>query len=141
MQSSFPGILNEISLRREFKKLREVTYTATVCKFRGGHFVLFLVWFRVQHSSVQPLIISFVFLLQHMSTLTHDCRSGQFLVWFISECGTTPFSFSLFFLFSCATADIVIDVDGLDNILPSWSSSTLSTMIFSTNQRPTIEVT
>ena len=78
-----------------------------------------------------------------MSTLTHDvtllyCRSGQFLVWFISQCGTAQLRLSLFFLFSCATADIVIDVDGLDNILPSWSSSTLTsmTMIFSTNQRP-----
>ena len=42
--------------------------------------------------------------------------------------------------FSCflATADIVIEVDDLDNILPSWSSSTSTsmTMIFSTNQRP-----
>ena len=56
------------------------------------------------------------------------CRSGQFLVWFISECGTAQLSLSLFFLFSCATADIVIDVDGLDNILPSWSSSTLTSM-------------
>ena len=41
--------------------------------------------------------------------------------------------------FSCfpATADIVIDVDGLDNILPLWSSltSTSMTMIFSTNQK------
>ena len=66
------------------------------------------------------------------------CRSGQFLVWFISECGTAQLSLSLFFLFSCATADIVIDVDGLDNILPSWSSSTSTsmTMIFLTNQRP-----
>ena len=43
---------------------------------------------------------------------------------------------SAFHYFS--TADIVIDVDGLDNILPSWSSSTLTsmTMIFLTNQRP-----
>ena len=45
-----------------------------------------------------------------------------------------------FHYFSCfsALADIVIDVDGLDNILPSWSSSTSTsmTMIFSTNQRP-----
>ena len=63
--------------------------------------------------------------------------------WFGSECGTARLNLSLFFLFSCATADIVIDVDGLDNILPSWSSSTSTsmTMIFSTNQRPTIEVT
>ena len=42
--------------------------------------------------------------------------------------------------FSCfpATADIVIDVDGLDNILPSWSlwTSTSMPMIFLTNQRP-----
>ena len=56
-----------------------------------------------------------------MSTLTHDvtllyCRSGIFLVWFISQCGTAQLRLSLFFLFSCATADIVIDVDGLDNI-------------------------
>ena len=58
--------------------------------------------------------------------------------WFISECGTAQLSLSLFFLFSCVTADIVIDVDGLDNILPSWSSSTSTsmTMIFLTNQRP-----
>ena len=57
---------------------------------------------------------------------------GQVLVWFISECGTAQLNLSLFFLFSCATADIVIDVDGLDNILPSWSSSTSTamTMIF-----------
>ena len=45
-----------------------------------------------------------------------------------------------FHYFSCfsALADIVIDVDGLDNILPSWSSSTSTsmTMIFLTNQRP-----
>ena len=45
-----------------------------------------------------------------------------------------------FHYFSCfpATTDIVIDVDELDNILPSWSSSTLTslTMIFLTNQRP-----
>ena len=45
-----------------------------------------------------------------------------------------------FHYFSCvpATADIVIDVDGLYNILPSWSSSTSTSMrmIFSTNQRP-----
>ena len=35
-------------------------------------------------------------------------------------------------------ADIVIDVDGLDNILPSWSlsTSTSMTMIYLTNQRP-----
>ena len=39
-------------------------------------------------------------------------------------------SASFYFLF--------IDVDGLDNILPSWSSSTSTsmTMILSTNQRP-----
>ena len=45
-----------------------------------------------------------------------------------------------FHYFSCfsALADIVIDVDGLDNILPSWSSSTSTSMamIFLTNQRP-----
>ena len=37
-----------------------------------------------------------------------------------------------------ATADIVNDVDGLDNIFPSWSSSTSTSMrmIFLTNQRP-----
>ena len=40
--------------------------------FGEGTFFLFWVWFQVWHSSVQPLIISFVFLLQHMSTLTHD---------------------------------------------------------------------
>ena len=67
-----------------------------------------------------------------------EFKDGQFLVWFISECGTAQLSLSLFFLFSCATADIVIDVDGLDNILPSWSSSTSTSMmmIFLTNQRP-----
>ena len=55
-----------------------------------------------------------------------------------NECGTAQLRLSLFFLFSCATADIVIDVDGLDNILPSWSSSTSTSirMIFLTNQRP-----
>ena len=62
------------------------------------------------------------------------------MVWLISECGTAQVSLSLFLLFSCATADIVIDIemDGLDNILPSWSSSTSTsmTMIFLTNQRP-----
>ena len=49
--------------------------------------------------------------------------------------------FNYFYCFP-ATADIVIDVDELDNILPSWSSSTLTsmTMIFSTNPRPMIEV-
>ena len=41
-------------------KLRTATYTAAVCKFRGG----LLVWFRVWHSSAQPLIICAVFLLQ-----------------------------------------------------------------------------
>ena len=46
------------------------------------------------------------------------CRSGQFLVWFISECGTAQLSLSLFFLFSCATADIVIDMDEQKNVEP-----------------------
>ena len=56
---------------------------------------------------------------------------GHFFVFlFGSECGTAQLSLSLF--------PIVIDVDGLDNILPSWSSSTSTsmTMIFLTNQRP-----
>ena len=35
---------------------------------------------------------------------------------FKSECGTAQLRLSLFFLFSCATADIVNDMDGLDNI-------------------------
>ena len=52
---------------------------------------------------------------------------------------------SNFYYFSCfpATTDFVIDVDELDNILPSWSSSTSTsmTMIFSTNQRQTTDNT
>ena len=126
------------------KKLREATYTATVCKFRGGHFfVCFL--FGSECSTAQFSLLLFPLFSccsicpprRMMGPLLY-CRSGQFLVWFISECGTAQLSLSLFFLFSCATADIVIDVDGLDNVLPSWSSSTSTsmTMIFSTNQRP-----
>ena len=46
-------------------------YTAAVCKFRGGicFFVFCLVPSVAQLSS--DSIISFVFLLQHMSTLMH----------------------------------------------------------------------
>ena len=42
-----------------------------------------------------------------------------------------------FHYFSCfpSTVDIFIDVDKQNNILPLWSSSSM-TMIFSTNQRP-----
>ena len=43
------------------------------------------------------------------------------LTQFKSKCGTAQFRLSLFFCFP-ATTDIVIEVDELDNIVPSWSS-------------------
>ena len=108
------------------EKLREATYTAAVCKFRGGEIfiVLDLVPSVAQFSSA-----SYYFLCFPAATYVHldtwwDPYCIVEVVWFISECGTAQLSLSLFFLFSCATADIVIDVDGLNNILPLWSSST-----------------
>ena len=77
-----------------------------------------------------------------MSTLTHDgtpiVEVGNFWFGLFSSVAQLSSAFHYF-----STADIVIDVDGLDNILSSWSSSTSTsmTMIFSTNQRPTLEVT
>jgi len=105
----------------------------------GGYIFFLFVWSRVWYSPVQPLFsCCSICPPWHMIWPILYCRSEQLLVWFLSECGTAQLSLSLFFLFSCATADIVIDVDGLDNVLPSWSSSTSTSMamIFSTNQRP-----
>ena len=57
-------------LQQRLEKLREATYTAAVCKLLGwGTFLLFLVWFRVWHSSVQPLCISFISIDVDISTI------------------------------------------------------------------------
>ena len=42
------------------------TYTATVCKFRGGGTFFGLIYFRVWHSSAQSFLIRLVFPMQQI---------------------------------------------------------------------------
>ena len=67
---------------------------------------------------------------RHIRPLYVHFRGDIFFVLCLVPSVAQLSSASFYFLF--------IDVDGLDNILPSWSSSTSTsmTMIFLTNQRP-----